>query len=145
MDISFKNKRILVVDDEQLMLDIVKTLIVSHGGEAETLMDGANVMSVVRDRDIDMVILDRYMPDSDGYHVLRKLKEEERTKDVPVVMLTGEKCAKEIHKAIQAGACGYVAKPFQPISLLNQISRIFQVAEHGSSVDDERFEMAVDI
>ena len=135
MTISLKDKSILVIDDEQLILDIVKTLIKSHGGEAEGLSNGDKAVSLTRENTYDLIVLDRHMPDMDGLDVLNALKKDKATQNVPVLMLTGERSEKEIKRCIAAGAIGYIAKPFQPKRLLFQIAQILGVLNESDEFE----------
>lgn len=124
-----KNKRFLVVDDEQATVEIVKEVLNSNGAKATGLMNPEKCMSMIAQDKYDGVILDRYMPQMDGLEVLQQLQANAQTKEIPVVMLTGESSEPEIKRAIEAGAVGYVAKPFTPKSFLSQLEKILKPKE----------------
>ena len=124
MSEALKNKKILIVDDEQAMLEIVKAVL----KRVQAVPFGANniqkAMQILNTENFDAIILDRYMPDGDGHDVLQALKSEPRTKTIPVIMLTGEKDMNQIKASLKLGAVGYIAKPFTPQDFLNQLDRI---------------------
>ena len=128
MKVNFQNKRILVIDDEQAMLDIVQALLKKHDAQPFAA-PGAKKGLQMACEGFDLIILDRYMPDGDGLDVLAKLRSDEKTKNTPVVMLTGEKDMSEIRKSIDAGAAGYIVKPFKPDSFLQQTGKVLGVLE----------------
>ena len=138
MDLLLKNKKVLVVDDEQLILDIVKSIVSSCSGEADSRPNAQNIIGIIKNFNYDLLILDRYMPEHDGIDVLKAIKNDPYIKHTPVIMLTGESEKKEIIKCVQAGANGYVIKPFKPRDLISQIARIFknnESANEGFEVD----------
>ena len=124
MTYSLKGKKVLIVDDDPTMLEIIKEILrrsgaVGHG--AITIEKGMNSIAV---RHYDAVILDRCMPKGDGHDMLRVLKGNKQTADIPVIMLTGERAVTEIKKSISLGAAGYIAKPFTPVDFLKQLDKI---------------------
>ena len=74
----------------------------------------------------DAVILDRYLDDQDGHELLKYLKKNKETKDIPVIMLTGENEMAEIKASLSLGAEGYIAKPFRASSFLDQLEKILR-------------------
>ncbi len=119
-----KNKRILIIDDEHAMLEIVKALLKREGAEPTGLSSIKNGLKASEMEQFDAIILDRYMPDCDGHDILKKLKESPQTKTTPVVMMTGEKDIAEIKMSLKLGAVGYIAKPFTPNDFIGQMNKI---------------------
>lgn len=119
-----RDKRFLVVDDEQATIDIVKEVLNQGGAKATGTASPEKAQGMLAQEPYDGVILDRYMPVMDGHSLLENLKKSEATKAIPVVMLTGENKAEEIEKSIALGAAGYVIKPFTPKSFLAQLKKI---------------------
>ncbi|MGH1398379.1 MAG: response regulator [Alphaproteobacteria bacterium] len=119
-----KNKRFLVIDDEPATVEIVKEVLNQNGAKATGVTNPQNGFGMMAKETFDAVILDRYMPPVDGHEVLQQLKGNAQTKDIPVVMLTGESKESEIKKSISLGAAGYIVKPFTPKSFLKQLEII---------------------
>lgn len=119
-----KNRKILVVDDEQAMLSIVKEVLKKAGADPVTLTNPELTRAAVYKARFDAVILDRHMPQKDGNEVLKELKADPVTQKIPVIMLTGEKDMKEVQASLKLGAVGYIVKPFTPKNFLSQLSKI---------------------
>jgi DNA-binding response OmpR family regulator len=72
----------------------------------------------------DLIVLDAMMPVMDGFEVLRRLKDEQSTRDIPVIMLTALKREQDVVGGLQLGAADYLAKPFIPDELVERIRRV---------------------
>ncbi len=126
MNSVFQNKNILVIDAEQFMLDIVKVLLKREGAIPTGAHMAQKGLELAKSHVFHAIILDRYMEDGDGNDVLQELKTFPKTRDVPVIMLTGEKDRFQIMKSIQLGAVGYIVKPFKPSDFLNQLEKLLE-------------------
>lgn len=115
--------QILVVDDDREIRDLLARFLVRHGFRVETAADGKGMWTVLRDRRIDLVVLDLMMPGDDGLTLCRELRGKS---DVPVIMLTA--MGEEIDRIIglEVGADDYVAKPFNPRELLARIRAVMR-------------------
>ena len=124
MNEILQNKKILIVDDEQAMLDIVKTVLKREGAQPTGINTASKGLQTAQSERFQAIILDRYMPDGDGHEILKELKSSPKTREIPVIMLTGEKESKEIKKSIDLGATGYIIKPFKPSDFLKQLEKL---------------------
>lgn len=124
---SDKNIRFLVVDDFSTMRRIVRNLLKEIGfvnvDEAE---DGAIALGKLRDGGFDFVISDWNMPNMDGLALLQSIRADEALKKIPVLMVTAEAKKENIVAAAQAGANGYVVKPFTAATLDEKLNKILQ-------------------
>ena len=114
-------KKILVIDDDPIMLDILKTFLRSQGFGVETALDGVEGLSRVENYRPNLILLDVMMPKMDGYTFIRELRKNEKFRDMPVVVLTGREMMREMF--MQEGVLDYVMKPFQAEELLAIISK----------------------
>lgn len=124
MENFLKNKKFLVIDDEQSTVDIVKEVLNQNGAQAAGITNPEKGFGMLSRESYNAIILDRYMPGVDGHDILTQLKEHPKMKHIPVVMLTGESQSTEIMKSLSLGASGYVVKPFTPKSFLLQLKKI---------------------
>ena len=115
--------RILSVDDSAVVRKIIKSVIGVLGYDFIEAEDGEDALLMLETEynDIGLILLDWNMPGLSGYEVLRALKEDERYKDIPVMMVTTESEKSNILSAIRAGAANYLTKPFSNEDLLTKI------------------------
>lgn len=106
--------KILSVDDSAIIRKIMRMAVEVIEYEFIEAADGEEALKVIEQeyKDIALVLLDWNMPGIDGFELLKKLKEEDKFKHIPVMMVTTESEKLNIIKAIQAGAIHYVIKPF---------------------------------
>jgi two-component system phosphate regulon response regulator PhoB len=120
------SERILVVDDERDLLDLVVYHLTHAGHKVTTASNGEQALERARERTPDLIILDILLPDIGGLEVCRILKAEERTKNVPVIFLTAK--GEEIDRVVgfELGADDYVAKPFSPRELVLRVRALLK-------------------
>lgn len=118
-----KHNKILVVDDEPDICDIVEIVLGEAGYEVSTLSNGSEALAHVNNHDIDLVVLDLGLPDVDGLSLTRTLKE--RT-DVSVVILSGRGETTEKIIGLEIGADDYMSKPFEPRELLARVRSVLR-------------------
>ncbi len=123
-DSILKNKKVLVVDDDDTIIDIVVAILQGCGAEPYSLNDGAQALRKALCTSFDAIILDRHMSDVDGHDVLKSLKADPGTKNIPVIMLTGETRAEEIQESLKLGISGYITKPFTPKNFIARMNTI---------------------
>lgn len=122
-----KNMRFLVVDDFSTMRRIVRNLLKELGFvNVEEAEDGAVALGKLRNGGFDFVISDWNMPNMDGLTLLQSMRADETLKKIPVLMVTAEAKKENIVAAAQAGANGYVVKPFTAVTLDEKLSKILQ-------------------
>lgn len=129
-------KHILAVDDERFIRRLVEVNLQRAGYRVSTAEDGEEALERIRAERPDMVVLDWMMPRKDGYTVLRTLKSDPSTADIPVVMLTAKAQDKDVFAGWQSGADCYLTKPFNPMELLAFVKRIFETL--GPAADGGR-------
>lgn len=117
-----KNKKptILIVDDTESNIDILLELL-SIEYDIIVATEGLSALEIAREDSVDLILLDIMMPKMDGYEVCRLLKEDEQTKDIPVVFITAKIDEDSIEKGYVAGGIDYVTKPFKPRELSARI------------------------
>ena len=124
-----KQMKILIVDDFSTMRRIVRGILRQLGFENFVEAEnGAEALKMVQEGGIDFVVSDWNMPVMDGLDLLKKIRGEEGSKDIPVLMVTAEALKGSVVEAIKAGANNYVVKPFTPDLLEEKLNVIFQKA-----------------
>ena len=115
---------VLIAEDEPHILTLVKFKLRDAGFTVLTAEDGKKALEIARSDRPDIILLDVMMPFLNGYEVLERLKQDERLKDIPVIMLTAKSFQHEVDEAISKGATDYIIKPFSPGDLIDRIRNI---------------------
>ncbi len=122
--------KFLVVDDFSTMRRIVRNLLKELGfSNVEEAEDGVVALQMLAAGDFDFVVSDWNMPNMDGLELLKRVRADDRLKALPVLMITAEAKKENIIAAAQAGASGYIVKPFTASTLDEKLSKIFQKME----------------
>ena len=119
-----KKKRLIYVEDNDSISMLVKYKLSKEGFEVEALSDGEHAFEIIQDQLPDIVILDLMLPIKDGLTILKELKGNPVTSNIPVIMLTTHAEEDIILKCFEAGASDYITKPFSTPVLLARINKI---------------------
>lgn len=104
------NKKILIIEDEATLQKALSTILIQEGFDVHSSLDGENGYGAASAFGPDLILLDLILPKMDGYEVLAKLKKEEKTKDIPIVILTNLGSVSDVQKALDLGATTYLVK-----------------------------------
>lgn len=113
-------RKISVVDDSRITQMIIKGVL-SENYEMDFQKNGLDGIAAIKEFMPDLVLLDIHLPDIDGYEVCRVLKNDEKTKDIPIIFITSMDSEQERVKGFEAGSEDYVVKPFYPQELLARV------------------------
>ena len=119
-------KRILVVDDDENILNLEKAILEQKGFEVATAAGGAEALKLVAKEAFDLILLDVMMPEVDGFTVCRRIKEDPKLKDVPVIFLTAKGGGEALAQGFESGAVMYINKPFTANKLLTIVSTMLE-------------------
>ena len=122
-------KKILVVDDEDDILQFLELVLREKGYDVVTAASGQEALTRAQIEKPDLVLLDIMMPQMDGWEVLKLLRVDDETADIPVAMLSARTEAKDRVQGLQEGAIDYICKPFALQELLEKIGTIFGQVE----------------
>ncbi|TES92349.1 MAG: response regulator [Candidatus Cloacimonadota bacterium] len=117
-------KKVLIIDDEKDILELVSIILSESDISVYRAEDGLSGLEIAREEKPDLILLDIMMPEIDGWEVLKMLKVDEETKDIPVAMLTCKTETRDKVLGIQEGAIDYITKPFAPDGLLTKVEEI---------------------
>jgi DNA-binding response OmpR family regulator len=123
-----KNK-ILVVDDDPILLELIEAMLIPAGYYVITLVDSTRMIDIVREMEPDLILLDIMMPVEDGYAILNKLKKGRNRSNIPIVMVSAVADADHKVTAGMDGASAYITKPIDRKVLLETIARFFPDSE----------------
>ncbi len=131
---------LLVVDDDLDLLKLLRTYFRLEGFATRTATRRAEIMAALREAPLpDLVLLDVHLPDANGFEVLARMRQHPVLKAMPVILLTAEATREGVLKGLQAGADGYITKPFEPEQLVAAVREVLGLAgaapKSGTSAD----------
>ncbi|ORJ63341.1 two-component system response regulator [Geothermobacter hydrogeniphilus] len=116
-------KKILIVEDEESLLKLESILLTSKGFEVRGVANGTEALEAIAEEPPDLVLLDIMLPELDGFEVCRRIKEQEATRGIPVIMLTAKKSREDMSRGEEVGADWYITKPFKSAMVIETIQR----------------------
>lgn len=119
-------EKILVVDDEEDILELVRYNLEREGFQVTCAESGENAMERTRHEGPDLIVLDLMLPGIDGLEVARRLKQNQKTAGLPIVMLTAKGEEADIVTGLELGADDYMTKPFSPRVLIARIKAVLR-------------------
>ena len=126
---STSSYTILAIDDSKKILDIIKYFLEQEGYTVKAAADPLEGIKIAKEGGIDLILLDIMMPGMDGYTVCDTLKKDEKTRDVPVIMLTAKAIILHTPKDFFYGLYGFLAKPFSKQQLTKVVSEALRLTK----------------
>ena len=128
-------EKIIVVDDEEDILELVRHNLAREGYQVICATTGEKAIEKARSERPDLVVLDLMLPGIDGLQVARTLKEDARTRSIPIIMLTAKGEEADIVTGLELGADDYITKPFSPRVLIARIRAV--IRRHDTKIEDD--------
>jgi len=119
-------KTILIVDDSESIREVVSFTLENEGFQVLIGVDGKDALKFLDGKDIDLIITDLHMPEMDGISLIKEIRRMEKYQRVPILFLTTESQAAKKMEAKEAGATGWIIKPFVPAKLLEAIYKVLR-------------------
>ncbi len=114
-------KKVLIVDDEADIIEILQYVLETQGYECITAFDGEEGLKLAREANPDLIILDVMMPKINGYKISRLLKFDAKYKDIPIIMITARSQNEDKAIGEETGADEYITKPFQVDEVVEKV------------------------
>ena len=130
---SKKQPSVLVVDDEDAILEMIRFALENGGMTVVTAANAYEALLNINDNRPDIILMDWMMPGVSGIDLTRRLRKDPNTQDIPIIMLTARVTEDDKVTGLDAGADDYLVKPFSPRELM---ARIHAVLRRSSAVDD---------
>lgn len=127
-------KNILIVDDNQINLQVVSSFLKELNYNIFVSLDGFEAIQILKNTQIDLIVLDVMMPQMDGFETCKKIKEDDRLKEIPIIFLTAKTQTKDIIEGFQAGGVDYVTKPFNGEELKMRIRTHLELADAKQTI-----------
>jgi two-component system cell cycle response regulator len=124
---------VLVVDDNQVNLKLVRVLLTSFGYEAHTAENAEQAVELLKTLQPDLILMDIQLPGMDGLALTRQLKADPRFAQVPIVALTAYAMKGDDARALAAGCAGYITKPIDTRIFLTRIAGFLAVPQSGAA------------
>lgn len=119
-------KRILIADDEVHIRRMLKYALTGAGYDVVVAQEGEEAANIIKKETVDLVITDLIMPKLNGYELTAKLKQDEKTKNIPVIVLTALGQDDELQMAKKAGADKIASKPFSPKKMAEMVGEMLK-------------------
>lgn len=119
--------KLLIIDDDVTLVNALKLYLSKEGYEVITTSNGLEGLQALYNQRPDLVVLDIMMPKMDGLKVLKKLKENKKTQNIPVIMLTAKNDEASINDAIGSYSEQYIIKPIEMATLESKIKNVLTV------------------
>ncbi len=133
---------VLIVDDEPINLHLLSNMLVKQGYEVHSVTRGVEALEVAQSNPPDIVLLDIYMPEMDGYEVCQRLKADERTRDIPVIFISALEETHDKVKAFGVGGVDYITKPFKLAEVLARVETHLALRELQKQLQETNQELA---
>ncbi|MFT5206966.1 MAG: DNA-binding response OmpR family regulator [Candidatus Omnitrophota bacterium] len=119
-------KKILVVDDEEAIVMMVSSRLNNEGYETVSASDGESAVKAAQTEAPDLIICDVMMPPPNGFQVCRIVKDDPKTKHIPIILLTAKATESDKFWGSESGADTYVTKPYNPEELLQKVKELLE-------------------
>ena len=125
--------KVLVAEDDP-DIQVILRMVLTRLGKCEVFITfrGDEVLPLAKTHNPGLILLDVMLPEMSGFEICKALKADEATQNIPVIFLTARSMPNEMQQALTLGAAGYLAKPFDPMTLVDQINSI--ISPLGSSI-----------
>jgi len=141
--LAISNQTVLIVDDEENILELLKFNLCNSGFKVVTALSGEKALDLCQKESVDLVLLDLMLPDIDGLEICRRLKSQAKTNLIPVIMLTAK--TEEVDKLMgfELGADDYITKPFQIRELVARVKAHLRRSSLYGKTENEQKEQSV--
>jgi two-component system, sensor histidine kinase and response regulator len=116
-----KRSVVLVIDDDPMACDIIEGFLYQDEYEMTFVNSGTEALEIIDSTQPDLILLDILMPEMDGFEVCRRLKSNEKWRDIPVIIVTGLHEKNDVLRGFEVGANDFIHKPFNDIELRSRV------------------------
>lgn len=135
-------KKILIVDDETEIRELLKIYLKNHGYKTFDASNGLEALSVLKDNDIDLILVDIMMPKLDGIEFVKKIRKDSV---IPIIFLSAKSEDMDKIFGLQIGADDYIAKPFNPLEVVSRVQALLRRVEKYTNKDENNKDDIIEI
>ena len=143
------NAKILIVEDERDIVDLLRYNLQEAGFETDYVRNGADALHRAIEQSPDLILLDLMLPEVDGLIVCRLLKNDPRTKNIPIIMVTAKTGERDRIAGLELGVDDYITKPFSPKEVVLRVSAVLRRIQVGKQAEEtkqiERHGLTIDL
>jgi len=136
------NFNILIVDDEKFNIELAAVYLKEEGYKISFALNAKAALETIYTKNISLILLDINMPKTDGFEVCRILKEDLKTKDIPIIFLTAQTDIEYISKAFEVGGADYLSKPFNGVELKVRVKTQLQNLSYLEEIKHKQSKLA---
>ncbi len=129
------NQTVLIVDDNPTNIQLIASILSDKGVEVEVATSGFDALETVRERPVDLILLDIMMPELNGYDTCEKIKENPEHENIPIIFLTAKTDDESISKGFEVGGVDYLTKPFNAEELIARVKTHIQLKNHRAILE----------
>ncbi|NGZ26749.1 MAG: response regulator [Magnetococcales bacterium] len=133
---------ILIIDDHAPTVEHIARLLSEAGHQADYLLESSWVTQKLENDPVDLILLDVYMPDMDGLSVLKSIRDNPESREIPVIMITGEMEDRLVKECFQQGAVDFIAKPVHRLELLSRIENVLLTRDYIHTMEEQKHSLA---
>ena len=131
------NAKILIVEDERDIVELLRYNLQEAGFETDYVRNGADALHRAVEQSPDLILLDLMLPEVDGLIVCRLLKNDPRTKNIPIVMVTAKTEERDRITGLELGVDDYITKPFSPKEVVLRVSAVLRRIQVGKQAEED--------
>ncbi len=126
-DVDYSGARILIVDDNAQNRELLEAYLETLPCAIQSAADGIAALSLVEERQPDLILLDVMMPRMSGFEVCQKLKGDPATRDIPIIMVTALNEVGDVERGVEAGTDDFLSKPFNKLELMTRVKSLLRL------------------
>lgn len=128
--------KILIVEDDESNLLLLESILLEENYQVFTADSGEKALSIVENNDLDLFLLDIVMPVMNGFELCKRLKQNKKSRDIPIIFITGSNEFERIIKSFELGAADYIEKPFNEMELLARVKTHLRLKNFQDNLED---------
>lgn len=131
-----KEKCVLVVDDDDLIIELFREVLKSEGFQIESAFEGSSAIAKLKETKVDLIVLDLMLPNYSGYEILKKLQIDENTKSIPVIVITAKRLDHQSKQSLinESNVADFMEKPVNPSVITAKIHQVLNTLSRDEKI-----------